>query len=262
MEPDHDASDPGFWNADSEEMFRDRPVIDPAVFGPAVSESPVVDPAILEPSNAGYADTVVTEAISGRGFEDDDSANGVRNNPAEDSDGEQIASDDEDFYGDEDLEPAEELYEFDNVGVEDLNPRPLKRGKPWNSLPSVRSAVQGPLTLYVGDTVFVCCTDSHDHLAKVTDLRDLEDGRYVVVFAWYYSRADIKSSLERKHGRSKHLSDYLNRHWPETALYRYMLSSDRIITLWDTVQRKAPYDVLKRICPSAFYIDTVYKQKI
>ncbi|KAJ9651635.1 hypothetical protein H2201_009268, partial [Coniosporium apollinis] len=261
VEPGYDAGDPSFEPVDSEER---------------ADELAVLDPAILEPRNTDHEGTVMAETITGRIFETNDFANDAGSHEtvldsessptpncrAEGCDERQTATVDNVVYDGGPLSPAEELYGFDNRGAEHLNTWPLKHGRAWNSLPAVRSAMHGPLTLHVGDSVFVRCTDSADHLAKIIEMRDLEDGRYMVVFAWYYTRADIKRELKPKRRRSKQLCNSLDRYWPPNAPYEYMLSTDRIITLWDTVQRKAPSDVLNAICADAFYIITGSKREV
>ncbi|KAJ9653448.1 hypothetical protein H2201_009141, partial [Coniosporium apollinis] len=260
VEPGYDAGDPSFGTVDSEER---------------ADELAVLDPAILEPRDTDHEETAMAETITGRILETNDFANDAGSHEAvldsessptpnchaEGYDERRTATVDKVVYDGGPLSPAEELYGFDNGGAEHLNAWPLKHGRPWNSLPAVRSAMHGPLILHVGDSVFVRCTDSADHLAKIIEMRDLEDGRYVVVFAWYYTRADIKRELKPKRRRSKQLCNSLDRYWPPNAPYEYMLSTDRIITLWDTAQRKAPSDVLNAICADAFYIITGSKRE-
>lgn len=70
--------------------------------------------------------------------------------------------------------------------------------------------------------------------AKVSDIRCLDDGRYVVVYTWLYTREQIIEELEVDGKLSLRDRAHLDRMWPLGDRYRYILSTNRTITLWDT----------------------------
>src|SRR5436190_14319633 len=92
-----------------------------------------------------------------------------------------------------------------------------------------------------------------DGLAKVTDIRRLDHERHLLVLAWYYTREEIQSEFGGRH---------LGAQWPRNAPFTYMLSSNRTITMWDTLHGKALPDVMAKLCPDIFYITTDFVRRI
>lgn len=90
-----------------------------------------------------------------------------------------------------DLENREQLlYEIENSGTKDMKPIPIDGGKPWDTLRPVVSASLDKWTFHVGDNVTVRCTENNG-LTKVSNIRRLDQERYLLVLAWYYTREDI-----------------------------------------------------------------------
>ncbi|KAJ0422926.1 hypothetical protein BJY00DRAFT_279104 [Aspergillus carlsbadensis] len=179
--------------------------------------------------------------------------------------------------------PAKLLYKDKGNGWDPLSPRAVNNASPWNQLIQVQSAkletnTEEPWTISLGDIVTVCVpentqsissdgikTDPEDDseddsegdpeaYAKVSDLRSLEDGRYMVVYTWLYTRAEIIADLETRAGISQDDLDMLKGRWPTTAPFRYMLSTNRTVTLWDTAITRAPASVVSSICDSSIYV--------
>jgi hypothetical protein len=90
--------------------------------------------------------------------------------------------------------------------------------------------------------------------AKVTDLRSVGDGCYMVVYTWLYTRGEILADMETDAGIPEELRGNLNQRWPESADYDYMFSTNRTVTLWDTAICLAPDHVVSRIHDSLVYI--------
>ena len=88
---------------------------------------------------------------------------------------------------------------------------------------------------------------------KVSDIRHLDDGRFVVVYTWLYTRKDIISELLLDGKFSREDQHYINQNWPYDAQYRYMVSTNRSITLWDTAIRPAPKHVFNETCQDFVY---------
>ncbi|KAL3483020.1 hypothetical protein BJX62DRAFT_245312 [Aspergillus germanicus] len=178
------------------------------------------------------------------------------------------------------------LYEDEGDGWDTFSPRAVNDAKPWEQLDQVQSAkletnTEESWTISLGDIVTVCVPentqsvssqgsddgsddddadiksdpedDPHCH-AKVSDLRSLDDGRYMVVYTWLYTRAEILADLETGTGIDQDDLDMLKETWPSAAPFRYMLSTNRTITLWDTAITHAPAPVVSSICDSSIYV--------
>src|SRR3981189_3630320 len=89
--------------------------------------------------------------------------------------------------------PAQLLYKTQREGVRDFRPESVNGAKPWQSLAKVTSAPLDTWDLHVGDVVAVHLDQGMEEYAKVSDLRRLEDGRFVVVYTWFYTRQNIES---------------------------------------------------------------------
>ncbi|KAL3455866.1 hypothetical protein BJX64DRAFT_54243 [Aspergillus heterothallicus] len=179
---------------------------------------------------------------------------------------------------------AKVLYKEDGEGWSLFSPSALNGRRPWNLLMRVQSAnlettTSKPWKIHLGDIVTVCVRssdqlseipdsqesdDSEDDFdedpkayAKVSDLRCLGDGRYMVVYTWLYTREEILAELPSKEGLAM-----LQTNWPETAPFDYMLSTNRTATLWDTAITRAPESVVSRICPTSVYVTRRFERYI
>ena len=100
------------------------------------------------------------------------------------------------------------------------------------------------------------CTGNPDGLAKVTDIRCLDHECRLLVLAWYYTRKEIQSEWG---GNGK---KHLDAQWLCNAPFTYMLSSNRTITMWDTLRGKALPDVMAKLWPDKFYVTTEFLRRI
>jgi hypothetical protein len=162
-------------------------------------------------------------------------------------------------------------------------PRAVNGARPWNQLVQVQSAdletdTDEPWTISLGDIVTVCVPENAQSIsaqgsgddddaniksdpeddpqcyARVSDLRSLDDGRYMVVYTWLYTRAEILADLETGAGIDQDDLDMLKETWPSRAPFRYMLSTNRTVTLWDTAITHAPAPVGSSICDRSIYV--------
>lgn len=60
----------------------------------------------------------------------------------------------------------------------------------------------------------------------------------------------------------KVIGAHLDKMWPLKARYKYMLSTNRTITLWDTAIERAPGSTLESLCYSAIYSTTPRSRRI
>ncbi|KAL2845072.1 hypothetical protein BJY01DRAFT_247889 [Aspergillus pseudoustus] len=185
---------------------------------------------------------------------------------------------------------AKLLYKEEGEGWSLFSPMALNGARPWNHLMRVQSAnletaTSKPWKIHVGDIVTVCVPgnmdnpgppiilieDSEDEpdpnegedpdddpkaYAKVADLRCLGDGRYMAVYAWLYTREEIAAELKTRTGGVVEKTDLamLRKKWPRRATFRYMLSTNRTVTLWNTAITRAPPSVVSSICGSSVYV--------
>lgn len=157
--------------------------------------------------------------------------------------------------------PADELYIISREGVENLQPLPINGAKPWKSLQKVDSAPLDRWSLYCGDVVNVD-TGHKSAPAKVSEIRSLGNGRFVVVYCWLYTRQDVLEELKVDGCVPSSATAHLNQMWPTGARFRYMLSTNRTITIWDTAIGHVPQEVLLDICHSAIYSTTPTSRRI
>ncbi|KAF3405659.1 hypothetical protein F1880_010339 [Penicillium rolfsii] len=158
--------------------------------------------------------------------------------------------------------PAQILYRVTREGVADLRPAPLGKAGPWESLPSVSSAPLLQWTIHCGDIVIVDIGLRGEDFAKVSDLRRLPDGRYVVVYTWLYQRSEIAQELEINEQLSTHATVHLDTMWPLHAEYKFILSTNRTITIWDTAIGRAAKETTASICQYAIYSTTLKSRRI
>jgi hypothetical protein len=165
----------------------------------------------------------------------------------------------------EDLEtpapPAELLYEVQRDGSRDLKIAPVDGRKPWNRLVRVSSAPLGSWTVRTGDIVTVHLTDGSGY-AKISEMRQLDDGRVLVVYTWLYTRAEVENELQMDGEVPSVLRRHLDQCWPIHAGYRYMLSTNRTITLWDTAVERAPHEVTGNLSATSIYSTTASSRHI
>ncbi|KAL7648992.1 hypothetical protein ACMYSQ_012609 [Aspergillus niger] len=157
--------------------------------------------------------------------------------------------------------PAQEVYVVSREGVENLQPLPINGAKPWKSLRRVDLAPLGSWTLRLGDIVNVD-TGHSTAPAKVSDLRSLDDGRFVVVYCWLYTREDIIDELKIDGAVPSSALANLNQMWPPGVRYNYMLSTNRTITIWDTAVERVSPESSFNLCYSAIYSTTPTSRRI
>ncbi|KAL4755669.1 uncharacterized protein BDW70DRAFT_146130 [Aspergillus foveolatus] len=152
------------------------------------------------------------------------------------------------------------LYRDSGLGWCDIRPTAVKGQKPWSELEQVQCASLETWEVRLYDIVTVCVQGLSEGYAKVTDLRDLEDGRFMVVYTWLYTRAEILEEYTGPNGVPPRLQENLDRNWPADSEFNYMLSSNRTVTLWDTALRRAPEHVASKICDGFVYVTTTKKK--
>ncbi|KAL4883379.1 nucleoside phosphorylase domain-containing protein [Aspergillus karnatakaensis] len=162
--------------------------------------------------------------------------------------------------------PARVLYEAEGYGWSRFVPIAVNGAKPWRELEKVDEAdVDNDWVLHRGDIVTVCVPgpdlsqnpDDSKAYAKVTDLRAVGDGRYMVVYTWLYTREEIIEDMETGDGDLDACHANLEERWPKDAEYEYMFSTNRTVTLWNTAISLAPEDVQAKICDSYVYITKI-----
>ncbi|KAL4936176.1 hypothetical protein BDV06DRAFT_205516 [Aspergillus oleicola] len=166
---------------------------------------------------------------------------------------------------------AKVLYEDEGCGGRHSCPTSRSGFPPWNDLHQVKRAPledessTSPSALktwkvYLGDIVTVVVEDSQFDsnspisrapYAKVTDLRSVGDGRYMIVYAWLYTRDQVLEEIGR---HQKARLENINKKWPQDSQYKYILSTNRTVTLWDTVIELAPGDVVRGIHRDIVYV--------
>lgn len=157
--------------------------------------------------------------------------------------------------------PAQKLYIVSREGVENFQPLPINGARPWKCLRRVNLAPLGSWTLRRGD--FVNVDTGHSVApAKVSDVRWLDDGRFVVVYCWLYTREEILDELHVDGAIPSSALANLNQMWPPHVPYKYMLSTNRTITLWDTAIDRALQKVSFGLCYSAIYSTTPTSRRI
>jgi hypothetical protein len=152
--------------------------------------------------------------------------------------------------------PAQILYYIKREGVRDYSPTPIDGAKPWKCLVKVLSAPLGKWLVCLGDIVTVCQGERSEGYAKVSDLRSLDDGRYMVAYTWLYTREEVIAELQTENRLPERFRKHISQRWPIDADYRYMFSTNRTVTLWDTAISKAPHEVTSKICYSSIYSTT------
>ncbi|EED14479.1 hypothetical protein TSTA_106890 [Talaromyces stipitatus ATCC 10500] len=152
--------------------------------------------------------------------------------------------------------PADVLYLTKGDGVRNLSPRPVDGAKPWRQLARVSSAPLETWDIHLGDIVQVCLEKDRKSYAKISEIRRLDDGRYVVVYTWLYRREEVQAEFETDGIIPRLLRRNLDKRWPADATFQYMLSTNRTITLWDTAISRAPRDVVESVCHSSIYSTT------
>ncbi|OKL55210.1 hypothetical protein UA08_09519 [Talaromyces atroroseus] len=152
--------------------------------------------------------------------------------------------------------PADTLYLTKADGGQNLRPRPVEGGTPWRQLARVNSAPLDTWKIYLGDIVTVCIEKERENYAKISEIRRLEDGRYMVVYTWLYAREEVQAEFETDGVMPDLLRKNLDQRWPADATFQYMLSTNRTITLWDTAISRAPKHVVDLLCHSSIYNTT------
>ncbi|KAJ5799034.1 uncharacterized protein N7503_006539 [Penicillium pulvis] len=157
---------------------------------------------------------------------------------------------------------AQILYRITGDGAAQLRPMPVGRAAAWESLSVVSSAHLPRWKVHRGDIVIVDIGLRGTDVAKVSDLRRLSDGRYIIVYAWLHTRNEITRELEVDSKLPAHALVHLDSMWPPNAAHKLMLSTNRTITIWDTAIAKAPKKIRTSICQYAIYNTTPLSRRI
>jgi hypothetical protein len=158
--------------------------------------------------------------------------------------------------------PAQILYHLPTEGIKDFRPIPVGNAIPWEYLSNVASAPLGTWTIRCGDIVSVDLGHQGQDYAKVSDLRRLGDGRYIVVYMWLYTRDEIAQELQLNGRMSPSAEAHIKKMWPADSWNRYILSTNRTITLWDTAIEKASAVIANSLCQDSFYSTTSNSRRI
>jgi hypothetical protein len=151
---------------------------------------------------------------------------------------------------------ADILYLTSSDGGRNLSPRPADGVKPWRQLPRVHSAPLDTWNIHLGDIVKVLLEKDREGYAKISDMRSLEDERYMVVYTWLYTREEVQEEFETDGIIPEILRKNLDKRWPVDATFQYMLSTNRTVTLWDTAISRASREVVDSLCHSSIYSTT------
>lgn len=117
------------------------------------------------------------------------------------------------------MPPAQTLYHVSREGVENFQPIPVGRAKPWKGLPKVATASLDTWLLRCGDVVSVDVGHGRGY-AKVSDLRSINDGRYIVVYTWLYTRDEVDEELQVDGNLSPSSRAHLDKMWSSKARYQ------------------------------------------
>lgn len=136
--------------------------------------------------------------------------------------------------------------------------------KPWTQLPNVTAADLGEWNVRVGDIAMVQLHNGidTDKYAKATEMKRYDERRYIVVYTWLYTREEVGSELQIGGVMPDSFQKYLDRKWPGSACHKYMFSTNRTLSIWDTVICRAPKEVRAKICDDAIYQTTQTERKI
>ncbi|RDW93408.1 uncharacterized protein DSM5745_00730 [Aspergillus mulundensis] len=135
----------------------------------------------------------------------------------------------------------------------------------WENLEKVTKANldadSGWWTLQLYDVVLVCIRGeaTPTRLAKVVDMRKLQDGRFMVIYAWLYEEEDIKKEFTTDDGgMEEEYANNLKQAWDQNpGPVKYMLSSNQTVALWDTAyERLAQEDVDTKLSKTHVYKTT------
>lgn len=143
-----------------------------------------------------------------------------------------------------------------------FRPIPVDNAIPWEYLSIVASAPLRTWTIRCGDIVIVDLGQRGQDYAKVSNLRCLGDGRYIIVYMWLYTRYEITQELQVNGRMSPNAKTHINKMWPANSRDQYILSTNRTITLWDTAIEKAPAVIANSLCRDAFYSTTSKSRRI
>ncbi|KAJ5643564.1 uncharacterized protein N7484_006071 [Penicillium longicatenatum] len=157
---------------------------------------------------------------------------------------------------------AQILYQVTGDGAAQLRPILVDRAAAWESLSVVSSAHLPRWTIHRGDIVIVDIGPKGMDYAKVSDLRRLSDGRYVIVYAWLYTRNEIARQLEVDAKLPAHAPVHLDSMWRPNAEHKMMLSTNRTMMIWDTAIAKAPKKITMSTCQYAIYNTTPLSRRI
>ncbi|CRG92698.1 hypothetical protein PISL3812_09763 [Talaromyces islandicus] len=151
---------------------------------------------------------------------------------------------------------ADVLYLTSGDGGRNLSSRPTDGAKPWRQLYRVHTAPLDTWAIHLGDIVKVCLEKDRESYAKISDIRGLDDGRYMVVYTWLYTREEVQEEFETDGIIPEVLRKNLERRWPADATFQYILSTNCTVTLWDTAISRAPSEVVESLCHSSIFSTT------
>lgn len=164
-------------------------------------------------------------------------------------------------------EPSPEvvLYEVKQQGSRFMGITAVNESvKPWKKLDRVDAADLDKWIVRVGDIVTVQLHTDVDtgKYAKVSEIRHYDEKRYVVIYTWLYTREEVETELRTRDGIMPESQRYLDRKWPSDARYKYMFSTNRTVSIWDTAICLAPKEETDKICYHQIYETTPSARRI
>lgn len=165
-------------------------------------------------------------------------------------------------------EPSPEvvLYEVKQQGSRFMGITAVNESvKPWKKLDHVDAADLDKWIVRVGDIVTVQLHTGVDtgKYAKVSEIRPYDENRYVVIYTWLYTREEVKRELETDDGIIPERSQrYLDHMWPSDTWYKYIFSTNRTVSIWDTAICLAPKEVTDKICYNRIYQTTPSARRV
>jgi hypothetical protein len=134
------------------------------------------------------------------------------------------------------VKPALELYTVCKNGHEDYSiERKTFKVPKWIELPILESTCHAGVTYKIKDTLYILLQDKQKNgVAKIRDIRDLLDGRNLILVSWYYSKDEA---------RQWKCSNMIE--WPTGC--SHMLSTHLQVLMWDTANGKVTGEHLEQV---------------
>ena len=118
------------------------------------------------------------------------------------------------------------LYTIRNGGGKNYTVRRVRQSLPkWEDLQSLASLSYTEQIYSIHDAVYILIEDGRDEMAQIRQIRDLGNGRKVILVLWYYSREETRT-----------LKGINMSAWPGESLY--MVSTRMQVLAWDTLNGK------------------------